>query len=130
MTLQSLESVPTAELLSHEDSPVVATLVSERRQSWVFRVIHWLLRMTSHVFGLASIVVCTSVAANIPVIQFLSFGYLIEVSGRLSRGNFVVGIDGWRFQSFPHRQRRFRDLVVVDTDTIFLGQLVVRGLPD
>ncbi len=42
-------------------------------------------RAASSLFGMASVVFLLAVAANIPIIQFLSFGYLLEVSGRLAR---------------------------------------------
>ena len=41
-------------------------------------VVHWL-------FGLASLIVILSVLATLPILQFLSLGYLLEASGRIIR---------------------------------------------
>ena len=54
-------------------------------QSWVFRWLGAAKLFVSRVFGIASIILLLAVAANIPIVQFLSFGYLLEVSGRLAR---------------------------------------------
>ena len=56
-----------------------------RRTSWVLHVLVLLQRTVSSLFGMASIVFLLAVAANIPILQLLSFGYLLEVSGRLAR---------------------------------------------
>lgn len=56
------------------------------KRSWVFRFGDSLARFVSHVFGIASVLLLLAVAASIPLVQFLSFGYLLEVSGRLARG--------------------------------------------
>lgn len=54
-------------------------------QSWVFRMCGSLTQFFSRLFGIGSIIFLLAVAANIPILQFLSFGYLLEVSGRLAR---------------------------------------------
>jgi hypothetical protein len=49
------------------------------------------------VFGLASLIVGLAVVATVPVAQLLSFGYLLEVSGRIARtGKFTSGFIGVR----------------------------------
>ena len=55
-------------------------------RSWVFRVIDFFGWLASRLFGIISIVFLLAVGANIPIVQFLSFGYLLEVTGRLARG--------------------------------------------
>ena len=60
-----------------------------RRRSWVFRIIDFIGSLASRLFGIASVIFLLAVAANIPILQFLSFGYLLEVTGRLARGQKV-----------------------------------------
>ncbi len=60
-------------------------VVNERPKSWVFRLFGMVSVFSSGVFGIASIIFLLAFAANIPIVQFLSFGYLLEVSGRLAR---------------------------------------------
>jgi len=54
-------------------------------RSWVFRCFEATGRVLSHFFGIASIIFLLAVAASIPIVQLVSFGYLLEVSGRLAR---------------------------------------------
>lgn len=49
-----------------------------RLWNWICSAAHW-------IFGLFSLVVILSVLATIPVLQFLSLGYLLEASGRIVR---------------------------------------------
>jgi hypothetical protein len=55
------------------------------RRSWVLRTINFFSHLVSSLFGIASVVFLLAVTANVPILQFLSFGYLLEVSGRLAR---------------------------------------------
>ncbi len=64
----------------------VATSHPVPHRSWVFRACDGIGWLMAKLFGFVSIVFCTSVMANIPVIQLLSLGYLLEVSGRIGRG--------------------------------------------
>ena len=58
-------------------------------RSWVFRFFDFIRITIENGLGIASIIFCTAIAANIPIAQFLSFGYLLEVSGRLARGGTI-----------------------------------------
>lgn len=71
--------------------PVTAELVSSPSvgRSWVFRSFDGMKLVFDHAIGTISIIFCIAIAANIPIIQFLSLGYLLEVSGRLARGGKV-----------------------------------------
>lgn len=60
-------------------------VVAERKRSWVFRLLGQVSIFCSHLFGIASVIFLLAVGANLPIIQFMSFGYLLEVSGRLAR---------------------------------------------
>lgn len=55
-------------------------------QSWPFRLGKSFTNFLSNSFGIASLVFLLAVLANIPILQFLSFGYLLEVTGRIARG--------------------------------------------
>lgn len=56
-----------------------------RPHSWIFRASAATGLLVSRLFGIASVIFLLAFAANIPIVQFLSFGYLLEVSGRLAR---------------------------------------------
>lgn len=96
--------VPTAELV---DGPAVDHIVdaeivvgdretgelqiadddtSLTNNSWVFRCFDRIGQTATGVFGFCSVVVLVAMAASIPILQVLSLGYLLEVSGRLARG--------------------------------------------
>jgi hypothetical protein len=55
------------------------------KRSWVFRTVDFFTWATSTTFGIISIIFLLAVSANIPIVQFLAFGYLLEVTGRLAR---------------------------------------------
>lgn len=78
-----------------------------RRPSWVFRLFFFLGRIASNLFGVASVIFLLAVAASIPIVQFLSFGYLLEVTGRLAR------------------QRSFRDSMIGLEKASLLGGIVL-----
>ena len=63
-----------------------AELLVESPRSWVFRWGDSCSNFLGHLFGIASVLMMLAVTASIPIIQFASFGYLLEVSGRLARG--------------------------------------------
>lgn len=55
-------------------------------RSWVFRLMGWGGRTATGLFGLSSVLVLVAMVACIPILQLLSLGYLLEVSGRIGRG--------------------------------------------
>ncbi len=65
--------------------PLIEDISQQRKRSWVFRIIDLIGVGTSRLFGIVSVIFLLAVAANIPIVQFLSFGYLLEVTGRLAR---------------------------------------------
>ena len=72
--------------------PIVAEVVSvpaSTKRSWLFELFEFSFRWVRHLFGAISIVFFVAVAANIPILQFLSFGYLLEASGRIARGGKI-----------------------------------------
>lgn len=55
-----------------------------RRVVWrVFAGLSWLV---SGLFSLASLIVCLAILAAIPVLQLITFGYMLDVAGRLASG--------------------------------------------
>ncbi len=64
-------------------------------RSWPFRTLRGCRWLTSRLFGIASVIFLTATAASIPIVQLMSFGYLLEVVGRLARGgNFSSAMIG------------------------------------
>ena len=61
----------------------------DQPESWIFRLAFAGGNLVSQLFGVASLVFLLAVAASIPIVQFLTFGYLLEVSGRLARNQKI-----------------------------------------
>ena len=81
------------EVINAEPAVAEAELVEER--SVVFQVWRTVCGGVDWLFGLASLLCGLAVLAAIPVVQFLSFGYLLESSGRIARtGKFRSGFIG------------------------------------
>lgn len=95
---------PTTSITRNDSMPCPA---SASRKSWPFRLMSALSTFASHIFGVVSIVILLAITASIPVLQFISFGYLIEVSGRLAR------------------QRTFRDAMIGLSKASKLGSVIV-----
>lgn len=71
------------------------TLVDER--SLPVKCWGWFCSALDWLFGLACMIAGLAVVATIPIVQFLSLGYLLEVSGRISRtGRISAGFIGVR----------------------------------
>ncbi|MBG89398.1 MAG: hypothetical protein CMO80_21225 [Verrucomicrobiales bacterium] len=63
----------------------------------ITRTINWIGSTFEWIFGMATMVVGLAVAAVIPIVNFVSLGYLLEVSGRIARtGKFKEGFIGIR----------------------------------
>ena len=86
--MEAAPTTPSGDYSSDRFEPVTAELVigEVTARSWVFRCFDFVNAAFGYVVGIVSIIFCTAFAANIPIVQFLSFGYLLEVSGRLARG--------------------------------------------
>ena len=71
--------------------------VRHRVASWIRRVPHFVCAFFGWTFGFCSMIIGLAILATIPVLQFLSLGYLIEASGRVARSGRVrdgfIGID-------------------------------------
>lgn len=100
-----LPRIPTAELvcatiaaelvegsLRHQEAGVAETNENSSGdsassiQSWPFRSLAAVQFFVSRCFGIFSIVLLLAIGANVPLVQFLCFGYLLEVTGRIARG--------------------------------------------
>lgn len=74
---------------------VVAVVVDER--SLLRRIWDSLCSAAEWLFGLVSLLVALAVLAPLPILQFLSLGYFLDVSGRIARtGRFRSGFFGVR----------------------------------
>lgn len=91
----SLESkVITAEAVEELELEVSS------QRSWPFRILDFLVSTTGWCFGFASLIFCLAILAVIPIVQFLSFGYFLEVCGRIGRtGRVRDGFIGIRTAS-------------------------------
>ena len=115
---------PKIEQISHRSSPFTACESSKQKlettdkspfletatsstMSWPFRLINAFQTFASRIFGIVSIIVLLAVTASVPILQFISFGYLLEVSGRLAR------------------QRTFRDAMIGVSKASKLGGAIV-----
>jgi hypothetical protein len=88
----------SAELVA--DEPVLAQIVSDQespRPAWYRRILKAVAAVFSWLFGFAAMIVGLAVLATIPILQFLSLGYLLEASGRIARTGRLrdgfIGID-------------------------------------
>lgn len=54
-------------------------------KSWPFRLWYGLCYVLEWLFGLASLLACLAVLAAIPIVNFLSLGYLLESGGRVAK---------------------------------------------
>jgi hypothetical protein len=54
-------------------------------KSWPLKLWYGLCYVLEWLFGLASLLACLAVLAAIPVVNFLSLGYLLEASGRVAK---------------------------------------------
>ena len=50
---------------------------------------YWIRATLSFVWKITSFVVLLSIVATIPILQFASFGYMLEVASRIARGHPV-----------------------------------------
>lgn len=75
------------------ESPGQIEVVAERigarpprwPKSWPLRLWYGLCYVLEWLFGLASLLACLAVLAAIPIINFLTLGYLLEASGRVAK---------------------------------------------
>ena len=74
-----------------------AVHVKSVRRNWFVLFWNGICSVTHWIFGLASLIVCLSILATLPLLQFLSLGYLLESSGRVIRtGRLRDGFIGIR----------------------------------
>jgi len=92
------ESEPIeAELVEVTAPPGVDSAALEDRRGIFRRVVSGVRQGVEWVFGCAALIVGLAILATIPVAQFLSLGYLLEVSGRIARtGRLRDGFVGVR----------------------------------
>ena len=82
LTAELVIPVSDHDVLSNE---LIETEVVEASlaRSWVFRCVDGITWAVSRSFGVASIILILAVLANIPIVQFIAFGYMLAVSGQI-----------------------------------------------
>jgi len=87
MTLDSPAAARLADLPPQGE--IAAEVVPQTSQhwprSWPLRLWYGTCYVLEWLFGLASLLACLAVLAAIPIVNFLSLGYLLEASGRVAR---------------------------------------------
>jgi hypothetical protein len=87
-------NIPVAEVI--DDDPMAHSAPTPPQpgfQSWPFRWGRSIGQGIQWLYGCVSIVVVMAILANIPILQFLSFGYLLETSGQVARsGKWWSGV--------------------------------------
>jgi hypothetical protein len=58
-------------------------------KSWPFKLWYGLCYVLEWLFGLASLLACLAVLAAIPIVNFLSLGYLLEACGRVAKSGRI-----------------------------------------
>lgn len=77
-------------------SDPMAPVDDRPRRSWFRRGIAWFGRTTRHLFELLSLVTLLAVMTAIPLVQLISFGYLLDVAGKLAGGAKLGTALRWR----------------------------------
>jgi hypothetical protein len=87
-----------APLLPTETVPVSGP-VGWKPQSWPVWLWHALWWIGSQMFGWLSLMIGLAVLATIPIVQFISLGYLLECGGRVARSgrlrDGLIDLDKW-----------------------------------
>lgn len=69
----------------------------ELSRSLLFRFFDGVAWFSSRLFGVVSMILLLAITASVPIAQFLCFGYLLEVTGRVARqgrlSDAMIGID-------------------------------------
>ncbi len=74
---------PPVRVVEAEEVEEAVQVVDER--SWPVWLFHQFCASVGWCFGAASMIVILAVLASIPILQFISLGYLLEASGRITR---------------------------------------------
>jgi hypothetical protein len=81
------EAVESHDLVAEavEPKPILGDEKTPWPKSWPFIAWHCYKLAAEWVFGLASVIGCLAVLAAVPILNFISLGYLLEASGRVAR---------------------------------------------
>ncbi len=86
----SIPNSATEEIVAELDldgivpDPIEMAAVSGR--SWPFRLAGFCSKCFARIFGTCSTIFLLAVLANVPILQLITFGYLLDSSGRAARG--------------------------------------------
>jgi hypothetical protein len=91
------QAIPYALPAEPAQTPVKVVVPATHRRGVGRRLIAALASIAEWFFGVATIIVGLAIVAAIPILQFASFGYLLEVAGRIARtGRLREGFIGIR----------------------------------
>ncbi len=94
---EGLEWADDEILLTDPVFPPVAVSPESRSRGWFRRGLSAIASAAEWLFGLACMMVALAVIAAVPILQFLSLGYMLECAGRIVRtGQFSKGFIGIR----------------------------------
>ena len=83
-------ALETEEVLAELDVDEIASNPSpmpvDVKRSWPFRIAGFGSRTCGRVFGISSTIFLLALLANVPILQLITFGFLLDCSGRTARG--------------------------------------------
>ncbi|WP_148618807.1 hypothetical protein [Mariniblastus fucicola] len=86
----SISTSAAEEIVAELDLDSLATdpldIPSQGTQSWPFRIAGFCSRMCARIFGICSTIFLLALLANVPILQLITFGYLLDSSGSAARG--------------------------------------------
>jgi hypothetical protein len=80
-----MEAIPLTDQDAATSSSNVVALMPVRGRSIPFRIAHFIASSSAWCFGVASLILGLAIFASVPLLQLVSFGYLLEVSGKIVR---------------------------------------------
>ena len=85
-------TVPAEAVIEREPppfDPIIGDAKTAWPKSWPFIAWYCFCWTLEWMFGLASVIGCLAVLAAVPILNFISLGYLLEASGRVARSGRV-----------------------------------------
>jgi len=86
----SVSGLASEEIVAELDLDGVApdplSIPHDGTQSWPFRIAGFCSRVFARCFGICSTIFLLALLANVPILQLITFGFLLDCSGRSARG--------------------------------------------
>ncbi|HEX5103596.1 MAG TPA: hypothetical protein VFV87_07295 [Pirellulaceae bacterium] len=87
--LVAAEAIGEVSFPAPEPKPIMGDGKAPWPKSWPFIAWHGFKLAAEWLFGLASVIGCLAVLAAIPILNFISLGYLLEASGRVAKSGRI-----------------------------------------